>query len=146
VGTKASVAVAAALLLCAGCGADEGVLAPSLGESFTLAPGDAARLDGAGVSVTFVRTDSDSRCATGAAGDIATVECVWEGVADVHLSVSVGAEAAQDLHLPTTDSHGFSRDAVLGGYRFSLLDLRPAPRVGPIPEADYRLTLVVSGD
>jgi hypothetical protein len=103
-----------------------------------------ARLETTGLSVRFVGVDSDSRCYSGPGPEVATVACVWEGVADVALSVSRSGEPEVAVHVQTTDSHGFSRDVVYREFRVRLVRLAPGPRLGPIPPNEYRITLDVS--
>jgi hypothetical protein len=136
--------VAAALLALGGCTGHDGLVSPTLGAAFTLAPGEVARLEGTQLSVGFVAVESDSRCYSGPGPEVATVECVWEGVADAVVSVAQAAEPEAELHVQTTDSHGFSREVVSGAFRIRLVSLSPAPRLGPIPADEYRITLEVS--
>ena len=110
--------------------------AVSLADRFTLAPGQTAQIEGAGLRVTFESVSADSRCPV-------DVTCVWEGDAVVVVSVRP-AEAAPARHeLHTAGRYPTEADA--GDYRVRLVDLAPVPRSGASPApADYRATLLVT--
>ena len=117
-----------------GLGSPSGVAVP-LGREFTLAVGQSASVEGAGVRVVLRAVRDDSRCPV-------DVQCVWEGDATVALDVTgaSGPAAAYDLHT----SGRFAREATHGPFRITLVRLDPAPHAGsPPPAADYRATLVV---
>jgi hypothetical protein len=124
-----------ALLLLASCGTSPATTrAVSLGEPFTLAPGQTAQVQGTGLAVTFESVSADSRCPV-------DVTCVWEGDAVVLVSARPGSAAPRELH---TSGRNAS-EAEVGEYRVRLVELTPVPRQGASPApGDYRATLVVT--
>ena len=95
-----------------------------------------------GLKIGFRDVPSDSRCATGAI-------CVWEGVADVTLwllprssdTVFVQTRIFGYVTKADTGKH-ISKDTV--GYRVTLLQLDPYPKIGAvIQKSDYVATLRV---
>ena len=107
-----------------------------LNDRFTLAPGEAARVDDAGVRVQFVEVTGDSRCPADAI-------CIQGGDAVVHVRVfdASGAPAAYRLH--TGDQA--RAHAMHGPLRVTLQELQPYPFSSrQIAPGDYRATLSVS--
>jgi hypothetical protein len=122
-----------ALAACASAPADDptqnaGHAPVNMGESFSLALGDSARIGDSPLVVMFVAVTGDSRCAR-------NVTCVWEGNARVKLSVvgPKGGNAAgaglqvQDLELNT--SSRFERRVKLPGGFVEMRSLEPQPPV-----------------
>jgi len=122
------------LLIATGC--DEksptGPTVP-LNERFTLAPGERATIENAGLLVEFRGVTGDSRCPADAI-------CVWAGDAVVQVRASDSSSADYDLH--TAD---LSRAALHRQLRIALVELQPYPfsnrTIGP---GDYRATLTVT--
>jgi hypothetical protein len=132
----ASPTVAVLLLLASCSTSPTSPRAVTVGDRFTLAPGQTAQLEATGLRVTFESVTADSRCAV-------DVTCVWEGDAVVVVSLrpaSAGA-AQHDLHT----SGRYPSEAQEGDYRVRLMDLAPAPlQGGPPGPGDYRATFVVT--
>ena len=125
------------LAACASGGSGPSSPTPAVNEEFTLAPGQTAAINGAGVRVTFERVSEDSRCPV-------DVTCIWEGDAVVVLKVKTDAEeVTREVH--TQGGEPRSRKAPVGEYVVTLVRLEPAPRSGaPIDPAAYRATLMVA--
>lgn len=77
----------------------------------------------------------DTRCPAAAI-------CVSAGQAEAQLLVRIGDQPAQPLTI-TLDAGARDRQAVLGGYRFTLDSLSPYPINDPIPKAQYRASVTV---
>jgi len=105
-----------------------------LNERFTLARGQVARIDGAGLRLQFVEVTGDSRCP-------ADVVCIQGGDALVHVRVIDAATTAYELH--TGDS---SRAAVTHQQvRIALVQLQPFPFSSrTIAPDEYRATFAVT--
>jgi hypothetical protein len=103
-------------------------------QQFTLAPGEAASIDGTGLRVQFIRVMADSRCPADAI-------CIWIGDATVHLRVFEGTAASDyDLHTANSEQQTIEH----GGMRISLVQLQPYPfSHRTIQPSDYRATLEV---
>ena len=116
--------------------AGQAAQAAQLGEPFQLGFGRSADVAGAGLRVTFVRIDGDSRCAV-------DVVCVWAGDATVSLRLERGGRAAvADLHLnPPANA---VRELEYDGYVVRLEGLAPEMRsnVRLAPES-YVATVLV---
>jgi hypothetical protein len=120
-------------LLSAGCAGN--ATQPSqtpLGQPFELRSGASALLDG-GLTVTFDRVASDSRCPMDAL-------CIWAGDAIVSLSIAgAGGSVRRELHTNAAES-----EASYLGYSIKLLALAPYPRSDrQIRAEDYIATLAV---
>ena len=102
---------------------------PALGNRFNVRAGETAALAGDGLSLTFARLLTDSRCPTG-------VVCIWEGDAGIVIKAVHAAGAPADLELHTS-----SRFASKGSYRghtVELLSVAPHPVAGqPVAFKDY---------
>jgi hypothetical protein len=126
-------------ILCAalGCGCARSRTQPSplpLGQSFELRAGASATLQ-SGLTVTFERVGSDSRCPMDAL-------CVWVGDAIVMVSLSqaAGGQVQRELHTLPTGS-----EASYLAYSVTLVALAPYPRSDRrIRPEDYEATLIVA--
>jgi starvation-inducible outer membrane lipoprotein len=138
-----SLAAGAALAL-AGCTTSNGGLAASgptstdvvaVDRDFDLKHGQTARLDGTGVTVSFVGVPEDSRCPV-------DVQCVWAGNGAVSLVVTDETGGKTTVILNTMLS---PRSVRVSGYEIGLTGLRPDPKQSsPIPLANYVATLRVT--
>jgi len=105
-----------------------------LGQSFELRAGASAILE-SGLTVTFERVTSDSRCPMDAL-------CVWMGDAIVMVSLSqaAGGQVRRELHTAPTGS-----EASYLAYSIKLVALAPYPRSDrQIRPDDYAATLIVA--
>lgn len=93
-------------------------------QTLTLDEGSTVEVPGIPLRLRFVGKTTDSRCPTGA-------RCVWAGEAIGEFQLLPGAAAPVAFAL-TTSTAG-RRDAVhsveQSGYRFTLLDMQPAPEL-----------------
>jgi len=132
--------IAGLSLLCiAGCdGAPTAPKNVGLDEDFQLAPSQTAMVGDTGLTITFQRVRSDSRCAV-------DVQCIWEGDAAVAVTASQPGRDSAALELHTTTSGGGVREARYGDFLIRLTALSPQPRsTRPIEPGDYRATLRVT--
>ena len=114
-----------------GADPDAPAVEAAYGERFNLSPGE--RADVGGFRVAFARVAEDSRCPP-------EVRCVQAGNAAAAFAVESDAGSATlTLH---TDRE--PRRAAAMGYALSLVELRPRPVEGALPDsAAYEATLVV---
>lgn len=129
-------------LCMATCGRSGGPTGPrnvGLGEPFQLAPAQMAAIADTGLTVTFDRVASDSRCPV-------DVQCVWEGDALVVVTAAQPGHDPARLELHTTASGGGGpREVRYGEFLLALASLGPQPRSqAPIEPRDYRATLRVT--
>jgi len=116
----------------AGCG---GAPTAPVGHEFVIAAGETTEISGTGLVITFVRVPEDSRCPMGAM-------CIWVGNAQVELRTTLNG-------VPTTLALNTMTDPTAGSvapYKITLTGLAPIPSIGrpmPIPQKDYRATLVI---
>ena len=91
---------------------------------FPVRIGETVTLNGGALKVMFVQVSEDSRCPK-------DVLCVWSGRATVVLRVALDGEEHSDgnvtLYPGRQGQRSPDRDAVVGGYVLSLLDLQPYP-------------------
>lgn len=107
-----------------------------LGESFSLAVGESAAIEGESLLVTFLEVKEDSRCPKNAT-------CVWEGDATVRIALqtAAGGKRERDLHT----SSKLQGEEAGAGYSVRLVALAPMPVAGrTIEQSEYRATLEVS--
>ena len=126
------------LLICliavTGCGGSPTKPGVPFDQPFTLAVGESASFDGAGVVVEFRGVSGDSRCPADAV-------CIQGGDAVVQVRVRTGLSGNYELH--TGDSSRAT--ARHGSFRISLVDLQPYPFSSrTIEQSEYRATLTVS--
>ncbi|HAH36311.1 MAG TPA: hypothetical protein DEQ87_00185 [Algoriphagus sp.] len=72
------------------------------------------------ISITFLELSQDSRCPE-------NVTCVWQGLAQIKLLVSVNGQE-KPFDLSTYPPHqGIPSEIVFLGYKIALVDLKPYP-------------------
>jgi hypothetical protein len=127
------VALAAALAALAGSACSNPTVIASPDDEFTLRVGQSVVIADAGVRLTFIRVESDSRCPS-------DVDCIWAGNGRIEVEVRAGG-MSDTLLLNTFDG---AKEGVAGTYRVVFVELQPVPRSDrAIDEDDYRATLKV---
>ena len=103
------------------------------GREFELELGQAVRIAGTDLNVSFVAVEQDSRCP-------ADVTCVWAGDASVNLRLlGTGCDTLMRLH-----THLEPRRGEGCALSFEVRGLEPTPRSGEPPsERRYRLRLLI---
>jgi hypothetical protein len=130
-----SVALIASLLGVLACD-DANPVGPTvpLGESFVLAPGETASIQGASINVRFVSVLSDSRCPSDAF-------CIQAGDAVVHISVGSIGGGLKEYDLHTVNMQPVTHDV----FSISLVQLSPSPlTTSTIKPGEYRATFRVT--
>jgi hypothetical protein len=129
--------LAATAFSCLAAACSPGVTGPVVEPvtEFVLAPGEAASVTSAGLTVRFERVTSDSRCPADAL-------CVTAGEAEVAVWVRRDGRPADVLALRTVPN---GSRAEVGDWVVSLVRLDPYPfsSQGPIAPGDYRATFKV---
>lgn len=120
-----SLLIAVALAACGRGGA------ATLNEPIQLAPGEWANFKTENLEVKFVGIDEDSRCPN-------DVTCVWAGEVVVRLTLR---RDSRNKEVAVKESQGLAVD----GYTIDILQVLPArASSGPLPPADYRVTLKIT--
>ena len=121
----------------------------TLGEEFSLAPGESAAVTGTELVLTFHDILSDERCPS-------AVECADSGPVTVSLSVQQGNGTPTDFTLqtftdqdgrsPNVQFEGVTNQADLGDYLIRIASVTPYPKdLSPeIQPSEYRVALLVS--
>lgn len=128
-----SLLLACSLVAAVAC--DESITGPSarLEREFTLAPGEAARIEDTNIGVRFTGVRDDSRCPV-------DVNCIQAGTAVVRITV-VDASTQRDYELRTDGRSSVRHDDLT----IALVSLAPQPRSSRVIESrDYRATLRVT--
>jgi len=116
----------AVLVLAPACDSPSAPSDVAVGEEFTLAIGEAARVGQDALNLGFERVAEDSRCPSDAS-------CVWAGQVVVEVSLG-GSRRLLKLDEPADSD----------GYRARLLRVAPYPSsAAPIEASQYRATFVV---
>ena len=116
-------------------GCNESITGPTvpLNSEFELAPGQAAVIDDAALSVRFNRVSGDSRCP-------ADAFCILGGDALVHVTAT-SRQSSRDYELHTGDMRPVQHE----GTTIALVQLQPYPFSSrTIAPGDYRATLKVT--
>lgn len=131
----------AGVLLAAACSSSPNAPDGALHTEVTLRPGQATAVASTPLRVTFDRVANDSRCPANAL-------CITSGDALVVLRVDVDGRGASEVRLRTVGGTTGENLAVdVAGYTLTLGGLQPYPMSSdPIPQGDYRVTLVVARD
>ena len=107
---------------------------PAAGETFTLRPGESAKIGETPFRITFERILSDSRCAV-------DVVCIQAGEAAASFRADAGPGRSDSFVLDT----GGKTTAAVWGYEVSLVSVSPAPRsTVRIEPRSYVVSLTVS--
>ena len=104
----------------------------TVGESFTMEPGQELTNNSADLTVKWLEVAEDSRCPK-------NTNCVWEGQAKISLLVN-----GDPLSLTLRKGKPEQAKGTHGGYVFEALQLDPYPDGAVIEPTSYRLQLVVS--
>lgn len=104
----------------------------TLGESFTMEPGQELKNTTADLTVKWLEVAEDSRCPK-------NTNCVWEGQAKVSLLIN-----GDPLTLTLRDGKPEEASANKDGYVFEAQQLDPYPDGAVIDPTQYRLQLLVS--
>jgi len=130
------VLLMAASIAVAACAPIIDVKTFSLGDSFTLAVGQNASIDGEDMTIRFIDVIADSRCPIGA-------KCIWQG--EVACLVEITHSGTGEEKVLT--HRGLTQDlskAQFGSYEFTF-SVEPYPEVGKeIEKSEYRLNLLVT--
>jgi hypothetical protein len=131
----------AGVLLAGACSSSPNAPDGALRTEVTLRPGQATAVASTPLRVTFDRVANDSRCPANAL-------CITSGDALVVLRVDVDGRGASEVRLRTVGGTTGENLAVdVAGYTLTLGGLQPYPMSSdPIPQGDYRVTLVVARD
>jgi hypothetical protein len=125
-----SLAVVFSLVAMMACGSSPSAPSP-VDQNVTLAPGQAATIEGTSLSVRFDAVTGDSRCPADAI-------CITGGDAEVHIAVTPSAGARRDYTLHTGDMRPVRHEDLT----IALVELAPYPfSARPIQPSDYRATL-----
>jgi len=128
------LALVLSLVVMAACGSDSPTAPAPINQNVTLAPGQAAAIEGASLSLRFENVTGDSRCPADAI-------CITGGDALVHIAVTPAAGARRDYTLHTGDMRPVKHEDLT----IALVELTPYPfSARPIQPSDYRATLRVS--
>ena len=118
-----------------GGSAPQAPVTAALGEPFTLAPGETARIGYERTRVTFEAVVSDSRCPT-------DVQCIRAGEAVVRVGAAGQEHAAETVELQTTPGRD---QAPVAGLSLTLTRVLPEPNTKvQIKAADYRATFTLA--
>jgi hypothetical protein len=131
----------AGALIAAACSRSPNAPDGAFHTELTLRPGQVTAVASTPLRVTFDRVASDSRCPANAL-------CITSGDALVVLRVDVDGRGGAEINLRTVGGTTGENLAVdVAGYTLSIGGLQPYPMsTDPIPQGDYRVTLVVSRD
>lgn len=133
--------VPAALMVAAACSSSPTAPDGAFHTQVTLQPGQVTAVASTPLRVTFDRVAADSRCPANAL-------CITSGDALVVLRVDVDGRGATEIRLRTVGGTTGENLAVdVAGYTLTIGGLQPYPMsTDPIPQGDYRVTLVVTRD
>jgi hypothetical protein len=131
-----SVLLVTALIATAACAPESDNKTVSLGDSFSLAVGQTASIDGEDLAIKFIDIIADSRCPSG-------VECIWQGEVACLVEITHSGTGQQKvLTYPglTQEPSEFQ----FGSYQFAF-SVEPYPQAGKeIRKSEYRLNLLLT--
>ena len=108
----------------------------SLGDSFSLAVGQSASIDGEDLAIEFIDIIADSRCPLG-------VECIWQGEVACLVEITHSGTGQQRVLTYPGLTQELSK-AQFGSYQFTF-SVEPYPEAGKeIKKSEYRLNLLVT--
>jgi hypothetical protein len=124
-------------------------LTASMGTEFTLAPGQSALIEEAGLTLKLIAVSSDERCPS-------EIECFASGPVTFSVSAQKDSGEATDLVLqtftsndgmaPTMEFEGIQSQTLFEGYRIKVTSVLPYPArsKSEIADADYRVSFMVT--
>ncbi len=131
-----SVFLVIALTVVAACASEVGAKTVSLGDSFSLAVGQSASIEGEDLTIKFIDVIADSRCPL-------DVLCIWQGEVACLVEMTCSGTCEQTvLTYPglTQEPSGTQ----FGSYQFTF-SVDPYPEAGKeIEKSEYRLNLLVT--
>ena len=108
----------------------------SLGDSFSLAVGQSASVDGEDLVIKFIDVIADSRCPSG-------VECIWQGEVACLVEITHSGTGQQKVLTHRGLTQELSK-AEFGSYQL-IYSVEPYPEAGKaIKKSAYRLNLLVT--
>lgn len=130
------VLLIAALIATASCASEIDAETFSLGDSFSLAVGQTASIDGEDLVIKFVDVIADSRCPSG-------VECIWQGEVSCLVEITYSG-TGQEKVLTYPGLTQEPSETQFGPYQFTF-SVDPYPEAGKeIKKNAYRLNLMVT--
>ena len=131
-----SVLLLTALIVAAACAPEVGAGTAGLGESFSLAVGQSASIDGEDLTIEFIDVIADSRCPSG-------VECIWQGEVACLVEITYSGTGQQKvLTYPGLTQE--PSEAQFGSYQFTF-SVEPYPEADKeIEKSEYRLNLLIT--
>ena len=131
-----SVLMVAAFIAIATCPPKINDKTISLGDSFSLAVGQSASIDGEDLHIKFVDIVADSRCPL-------EVQCIWQGEVACLVEITHSGTGHQKVLTHPGLTEELSK-AQFGTYQFTF-SVEPYPRAGKeIKKSEYRLNLLVT--
>jgi len=131
-----SVFLITALIAIAACAPEIDANIFTLGDSFSLAVGQSASIDGEDFVIKFIDIVADSRCPLG-------VECIWQGEVACLVEITHSGTGQQRvLTYPGLTQE--PSEVQFGSYQFTF-SVEPYPEAGKeIKKGEYRLNLLVT--
>jgi len=126
--------------LLVGCTGNDSSISSSLGEEFSLKPGQQTSISGEDLTIEFKSVSSDSRCPTDA-------QCIWAGNAEVNVELTKtgNSSSTSTIQLNTAGTTDFPNQANYLNYTIRITELQPYPKVdSTIEQADYKAKYIVS--
>lgn len=131
-----SVLLVTAFIAIAACAPKTDDKTVSLGDSFSLAVGQSASIDGEGLAIKFIDIVADSRCPLG-------VLCIWQGEVACLVEMTHSGTGQQKVLTYPGLTEELSK-AQFGSYQFTF-SVEPYPEAGEqIEKSEYRLNLLVT--
>ena len=131
-----SVLLATALITTTACAPEAGAKTVGLGESFSLAIGQSASIDGEDLAIKFIHVVADSRCPS-------DVVCIWQGEVACLVEVTYSG-TGQQMVLTYPGLTQEPSESQFGSYQFTF-SVEPYPEAGKeIGKSEYRLNLLIT--
>ena len=131
-----SALLVTAFIVTASCAPKSDYKTFSLGDSFSLAVGQSASVDGEDLAIKFIDVIADSRCPSG-------VQCIWQGEVACLVEITYSG-TGQEKVLTYPGLTQEPSKAQFGSYQFTF-SVEPYPEAGKeIKKSEYRLNLLVT--
>jgi hypothetical protein len=131
-----SVFLVTGLVAGAACAPEVGGQTVGLGDSFSLALGQSASIDGEDLAIRLIDVIADCRCPSGA-------QCIWQGEAACLVEITCSG-TAQEKVLTYPGLTQEPSETQFGSYQFTF-SVEPYPEAGKeIEKSEYRLNLLIT--